>query len=225
MSLLLGLCVTIVGVSPALSANPVKAKASKAETLIQSIRVIQRRPFLKRQRFELQVLGGLGVADSMFRHVSVVANGRFHLNEKWAVGASYQHSFSSESGLLSTVTEDFEVFPERSVIRYTTTVDAEWTPIYGKMAFFDGGVVHFDMYLLFGAGVTQTSRSSSPRVTGTIGVGGRLMLTPWLTMVMELRDNLFVERFNAGNQLINNVMLSLGISLFLPFKQSYKFPK
>ena len=213
------------GLATAKVKKPVAAKKDSESELIRSIRVIQQRPFLKRQRFELQILGGLAVTDTMFRHYSVNAHGRYHIDERWSVGVSYGHYFASESTLYTSITEDYEVFPERSLTRYFAGVDAAFAPVYGKMAFLDGAVLHFDLYVLMGLGVTQTSRSATPRVTGTFGVGGRLMLTKWLTAVMELRDHLFVEDFHAGNRVMNNVMFTVGVSIWFPFAPSYKFPK
>lgn len=202
------------------SATP-STNASKAS----AIRVVQQRPVLKSNRFELQVVGELSVADIMFKHYAVGAHGYFHIDEQWAVGASYRQFFSEESGLLKDVTDKFEVFPERSVMRWYAGAEAAWTPIYGKMAFFDDAIVHFDMHVLMGAGVTQTSRSASPRISGVIGFGGRMLISSWFSILMEVRDQIYMESYNEGDQLVNNVGLSVGFSIFFPFDHDYRFPK
>ena len=203
------------------AAEPVVEKAVDAS----SIRVVQQRPVIKSGRFELQVLGELSIADVMFRHYSAGANAYYHLDEQWAVGASYRHHFAEESTLLKDVTDKFEVFPERSVMRWSAAAEAAWTPIYGKLAFFDDDIVHFDMHLVVGAGVTQTSRSADPRITGVLGFGGRLLVSSWFSVNMEVRDHIYVEDYNEGGQLVNNVALSFGFSVFFPFDHEYRFPK
>jgi outer membrane beta-barrel protein len=211
------------------------AEATKAESKSDSvassvdkasaIRVVQQRPVLKSSRFELQLLGELSVADIMFKHYAAGANAYYHVDEQWAVGASYRQFFSEESGLLKDVTDKFEVFPERAVMRWYAGAEAAWTPIYGKMAFFDDAIVHFDMHFLMGAGVTQTSRSASPRVSGVIGFGGRMLINTWFSILMEVRDQIYVENYNEGDQLVNNIGLSVGFSIFFPFDHDYRFPK
>ncbi len=190
-----------------------------------AIRVVQQRPVIKSGRFELQVLGELSIADVMFRHYSAGGNAYFHLSEEWAIGASYRHHFAEESTLLKDVTDKFEVFPERSIMRWSAVAEAAWTPIYGKLAFFDDDIVHFDMHLVVGGGVTQTSRSSTPRVTGLVGFGGRLLVSSWFSVNMEIRDQIYVETYNEGGQLVNNVGLSFGFSVFFPFDHEYRYPK
>ena len=155
---------------------------AKAEVEASAIRVVQQRPVIKAGRFELQLLGEIAIADVMFRHYSVGSNAYYHVDENWSVGASYRHYLSEESVLLKDVTEKFEVFPERAVMRWSAAVEAGWAPIYGKLAFFDDQIVHFDMQLLMGAGVTQTSRSASPRPMGVIGLAGRLLISSWFSV-------------------------------------------
>ena len=200
-------------------------EASEVEDDTAAIRVVQQRPVLKGGRFELQLMGELSIADVMFRHYGSAANARFHVDEAWSVGAGYRHYFSEESALLTDVTDKFEVFPERSVMRWYAGAEAAWSPVYGKLVFFDGAIVHFDFHLLMGAGVTQTSRSSDLRVTGVMGVGGRLLVSRAFAIGMELRDHVFVEDYNEGSELVNNVVLSFGFSIFFPFDHEYRFAK
>jgi len=77
-----------------------------------------------------------------------------------------------------------------------------------------------------------------------VGIGARVYLTRFLALFVELRDYIFPEelesrttyqtpkeRANKDNwvdpeySLTNNVMLQLGVSLFLPFTFDYKLPK
>jgi outer membrane beta-barrel protein len=199
--------------------------AAEAEASEASIRVVQQKPVLKAGRFELQLMGELSVADVMFRHFGTAANARFHVDEAWSVGAGYRHYFSEESSLLSDVTDKFEVFPERSIMRWYAGAEAAWSPLYGKLIFFDAGIVHFDLHLLAGVGVTQTSRSADPRITGVLGVGGRLLVSRAFAIAMELRDHLFVEAYNDGSEIVNNMVLSFGFSIFFPFDHDYRFAK
>lgn len=207
------------------AADEAEKAATDSAKEAPAIRVIQQRPVIKAGRFEVQLLGEASIADVMFRHLSVGTNMYYHLSEEWALGGAYRHYFSEESSLLGDVTDKFEVFPERAVMRWSAGLDATWTPIYGKLAFFDDQIVHFDMHLIVGAGVTQTSRTSTPHVMGTVGLGGRLLISSWFSMNLEVRDQIYVESYNDASQLVNNVGLNLGFSIFFPFDHDYRFPK
>ncbi len=201
-----------------------KARLARQE-LIKSVRVIQRRPFLHAMRFELQLLGGIGLADRMYKHAHAAAHGRFHIDEAWSVGAGYTHYFNFESALLTSLTTDYELYPERSLQRFYAGIDVGFAPIFGKFAAFDSGLVHFDLYITLGGGVIQTSRSADIKPVGSIGVGWRLMITKWFTFVVEFKDHIYVENFNRGDEVVNNLILQAGFSFFIPFDYDYKYPR
>ena len=199
--------------------------AKAAESAKTPIRVIQQRPFIRAGRLEVQLLGGLGVADTMFRHYLLVATPRVHITERWSVAATYAHYFVEEASLFKSVTDDFELFPEQAKTRFYAGAEASFIPVNGKFSLFDDLIVHFDMYLSFGGGITKTNRSGSFKPTGMIGLGIRFMVTKWLTINFELRDHLFVESYNAGDELVNNVVVQGGLSIFIPFGFKYRYPR
>lgn len=215
--------------APAAEATPAEGEPAAEEEAAKEdsprIRVVQQRPFLHSVRFELQLLGGTGVADTMYDHWVAGASGRLHVTEEWSVGGGYEHYFSDRAQVYDDVTGNFEVFPEESFNRFYAGLDVAYSPVYGKLVFFDEGIVHYDLYVLAGGGVTQTSRSTDLKFTGTIGVGARIIATRWLAVVFELRDHIFVETFNAGDELVNNVVFTGGLSIFLPFDYDYVYPR
>ena len=206
-------------------AEPDAAPAPDPVDMGTPIRVIQQRPFLKSGRFELQVLGGLGINDSMFRHAMVVAQPRVHIDERWSIGGTYAHYFGEESSLLETVTTDFALFPERAETKFYAGLDVGFSVLEGKFLLFDDAIVTFDLYLTVGGGATHTSRSDTVKPTGMFGAGIRFVATRWLTVNFEVRDHLYVEQFNAGDELINNVVIQGGFGFFLPFDYDYRYAR
>lgn len=198
---------------------------TSAERLERAIRVVQQRPILRDLRLELIFTGGVAAADTMYRHGVATGTMRFHVSEWVSIGATYAHYFSEESELFRRVTEDFELFPERSEIRWYAGADVSVVPIDGKFILFGELIVYWDIYASIGGGVTTTSRSSSPKPTGMIGVGLRMFLAKWLTLTFELRNHIFVEDFNAGSEIVNNVVGQGGISIFIPFGFDYTYPR
>ncbi len=189
------------------------------------VRVVQQRPVLKSGRFELLLGAGLVANDQMYDHWYATANGRVHVSEWISIGATYTKFFSSEAELQTTVMEDFEVFPELSAYRWYAGGDVTFVAMDGKFIFFDDSIVYWDLYASIGGGVTVTSRSDDPKPTGMIGVGMRIFLTDWLTLSFELKDHMFIEKFNAGNEFVNNVTGTAGLTIFIPFGFDYEYAK
>jgi outer membrane beta-barrel protein len=189
------------------------------------IRVIQRRPILKSGRVELSVLGGGGLADTMFDHAAVSGGARYHLSEAWSVASSYSHHFGRTSPLFDEVTDRFELFPERSIVEWSAGIDVGWTPVYGKFALVDAYIMHFDLMILSGAGAVVTSRSSDPKIAGMAGVAMNLYVSPWLALNVDVRDHVFTESFNAGDTVVNHVVALAGFSVFFPFDFTYRYPR
>ncbi len=204
--------------------GPETEEAPKSD-LDALVRVVQQRAVLKSGRFELLVGAGLVANDQMYDHWLATTTGRVHVSEWISIGATYAKYFSDPSDLQSTVMNDFEVFPELSAMRWYAGGDVTFVAMDGKFVFFDDSIVYWDLYASIGGGVTVTSRSDDPKPTGMIGAGMRIFLTDWLTLTFELRDHMFIEKFNAGNEFVNNVVGQAGLTLFIPFGFDYEYAK
>ena len=189
------------------------------------IRVIQRRPNLRTGRFEVIAMGGGGLSDTMFNHAAVTGSGRYHINEFWSLAAGYSHHIGETSSLFDEVTDRFELFPERSIVEWSAGLDIGWTPVFGKFALVESYIIHFDMTLILGGSAVVTSRSPEPKFGGSAGVSMRLYLSPWLALTGEVRDQVYVESYNAGDELVNHVLAQAGFSVFFPFEYAYKYPR
>lgn len=189
------------------------------------IRVIQRRPNLRTGRLEISALGGGGLSDTMFNHAAVTGSGRYHLNEFWSIAGNYSHHFGQTSALFDEVTDRFELFPERSIVEWSAGVDVGWTPVFGKFALVETYIMHFDMSVLLGGAAVVTSRSPDPKFGGSLGLAMRLYLKPWLALSGEVRDQIYLESYNAGDELVNHVLAQAGFSIFFPFEYAYKYPR
>ncbi|MCA9521545.1 MAG: outer membrane beta-barrel domain-containing protein, partial [Myxococcales bacterium] len=114
---------------------------------------------------------------------------------------------------------EYEVFPEKRITKWAAFGHVGYAPIIGKFALFNSWVVHFDVYIFAGGGVTHTAGN---RPTGVFGVGSRMFLNKFLSINWEIRDQLYRETFNAGKSIVNNVVFSVGLTMFIPFGFKYK---
>lgn len=170
-------------------------------------------------------MGGGGLADTMFNHAALTGSARYHMSEAWSIAGLYSHHFGETSPLFDEVTDRFELFPERSVVEWSAGLDIGWTPVFGKFALVESYIMHFDMTVLLGASAVLTSRSPDPKVGGSAGLAMRLYLSPWLAITGEVRDQVFVETYNAGDELVNHVLAQAGFSIFFPFEYAYRYPR
>jgi outer membrane beta-barrel protein len=78
-----------------------------------------------------------------------------------------------------------------------------------------GGISRFDFNLALGAGVTddQTSRG----VTGSAGLGTKLFLGKWFALRFDVRDHVLEEALVGDEHLVNDILVTLGASIFIPF--------
>jgi len=136
-------------------------------------------------------------------------------------------------------------------------INFTYVPIYGKFAMFKEWILHWDVWVIGGGGFifTRPIAVIDPdyreggfdykiKFCFNIGIGGRLYLTRFLAIALELRDYIFPEELESRTtytdpedraiksnwvddnfKLTNNVMLQIGVTLFLPFTFEYKLPK
>lgn len=211
------LVLVTVGIAP----TPAHAQT---DTFEENIRIIQQRPFLRRNRVEVAPYFGLSLNDTLFLHLGAGVVANYHILENLFIGGSYVKYFSMERSLFETVEEDFRVYPEKWELDFYAGGHIAYVPIYGKFIFAGSAIAHYDVYVIAGAGVTRTSLSDTA-VTGNVGVGTRFFLTRWLTLNFEVRDYIYQEEFKAGSQIVNNVVLQTGLSFFIPFGFDYRYPR
>ncbi|HIA01951.1 MAG TPA: outer membrane beta-barrel domain-containing protein [Myxococcales bacterium] len=205
---------------------PMAAAAQEiaADTDKKKVHVLEQRPFLHALRVELAPTFGYTVNEVLSEQLQVGGTLRFHLNETISVGGMYYHYFSSQSSRALQVQNEFELFPETSFPKWFAGGEINYTPIYGKMIVSGITTVHWNAYLSGGAGVTKTG-AKDPLFTTMIGLGTRFFVTSWLTINVEARDYIYSEPFKAGSEIINNVAIHTGVSLFVPFTYNYRYPK
>lgn len=199
-------------------------EALAQEGVEEDIRVIQQRPFLRKGRGELAPYFAFAMNETLFTHLGVGIVVNYHILENLSVGASYAKYFSHERELFQDVQDDYRVYPEKWELDWYAGGHVAYVPVYGKFILFNSAIVHWDAYLIAGLGATRTSITDAA-FTGNLGLGSRLFLAEGLTLNFEVRDYIFEEDFKGGARVVNNVMLQVGLSIFLPWSVSYRYPK
>lgn len=211
----------------ALAAEPAASAATEGgcvdEELKQELvagrhyRGVQERLFTKAFRHELSALGGLYAGDLY--------------SSNWLVGGAYTFHFSEDLGLEASfqltrfrtaATDSYERrYPQVQVEERTDRPGRLyfghliWSFAYGKLRWMGGGITRFDFNAALGAGVTDDSTAQG--LTGSFGFGTKWYLTKWLDVRIDIRDHILKETLIGEDHIVNDILVTGGVSMFIPF--------
>jgi len=178
-------------------------------------RGVQERLFQKERRHELSVLGGVYAAD--LNSSSWIAGGAYtyHFTEDFALEASFGYT-RQRSELVRIVEERLATDLTREDLpAYLYQGHFIWTLAYGKLRWFGSRISRFDFNLALGGGITDNR--SARGLTGSAGLGLKFYPNSWLAVRVDLRDQLLAQELLGESRLVNNLIATLGLSVFMPF--------
>jgi outer membrane beta-barrel protein len=180
-------------------------------------RGVQERLFTKAFRHELSAMGGWYAGDLY--------------SSNWLAGGAYTFHFSEDLGLEasvqftrfhSAVTDAYERrYPQIQVVDRPDKPGTlyfghlVWSFAYGKLRWMGDGISRFDFNVAFGAGVTDDSTSRG--VTASAGIGTKFYFGKWFAIRFDVRDHVLREVLVGDEHLVNDILTTLGASVFIPF--------
>lgn len=212
----------------------------------QDIVVVVRKSFLKLHRVEASPLFGVTMNDNIVQHVAGGAQINYWLTDALAVGVE-------GFGYVKNLREPFDLvarqarrLPTVNKYNFSAALNFHYVPAYGKFAVLDRNIVHWEVFLTAGVGMTQSEViPRDPRmrpftnflITPNVGASMRFFITRFLTVNVGIRDYIFVDNFentnrmleqtveqakaDASSSLINNVMFQAGVALWIPLGFEY----
>lgn len=173
------------------------------------------RLFVKQARHELSLSGGYYVSDLFSSTYAVGASYTFHMTENTAVelSAALTHANADLIGALEGERDEV-VEDEFAQVRFLESL-LLWTPVYGKLRL-GGAVTRFDIHLDAGVGVvdSQTSRGAA----GVAGIGIKVFAGQAFAVRLDARDHIFRQELLEERFLVNDLSVTLGLSMFLPMR-------
>jgi outer membrane beta-barrel protein len=221
-----------------LLAAPGQAEAEdrqKIKALSQGdqIIVIQRKPFLRKGRVEIEPHFRASFNDSLVQQLSAGLSLNYHITESFFIGAhgAWQDwrwisaDANSYTSIYERTIDATDSIPRTSVVNAYVGGDIGYVPIYGKMTLFNAGVIHWDLSLKVGGGVVHTRASGAFGGAGWVAAGQRFFLTDWLSLNTEVRgifygDNLSNDP-NAGSKFYQQWVAGVGLAFWAPFSFEY----
>jgi outer membrane beta-barrel protein len=224
--------------APAPVAPPPVARTAQ-EQRNRDIMVVPHRYFLKTGRLEVAPSAGININDNLISDFSFGGEANYFLSEAFAVGLLFQY-FPTPGGatdLETDIRRRYHKFPTHNEYVFAGMAGVSYAPIYGKFTLFGGRLVHWDAYVGAGGGLVQTKTvprdgSLEPLTNnnpaGNVSFGGRFFLSRWLSALFNIRDYVFVDKFEkeganrpTESRFVNNVMLSLGAAVYFPMDFKY----
>ncbi len=188
--------------------------------------------FLKDGRHELSPTVQLSLNDAFFTKYAFGARYAYHLTEKWSAGINVAYAISTSSGAVTKCDsrgEGCEIPQKGDLVRtpgdfgLMASAEGSWAPLYGKISVLAEKVLHFDTYVIAGAGVLQTrlaavgSDAVEEKMTPEVhlGVGQRFFLGRSTTLRFEIRDVVYQLDVDGETDTQNQLMFGIGFSWFL----------
>jgi outer membrane beta-barrel protein len=210
-------CIVIFAVlAPALAQAQCIDEAIRDElNARRQYRGVQERLFQKARRHEISALGGAYAADLMSSSYVVGGTYTYHFTEDLGIEALFGYTRAR-----SELVEIIEQRQGTDLVREDAPVflyqgHLLWSLAYGKLRWFGSRISRFDFNLALGGGVTDNRSARGLTLSG--GLGLKFFPTSWLAVRVDLRDQLLTQELLGESRIVNNLMATLGLSMFLPF--------
>jgi len=203
------------------------SRVSELSTLapFEDIAIIQRRFLPKTARFELSGSGLINTNNQYFNNIGLDLRAAFFFTEKYGIEANYMYISSSDRPITQGL-KDNQLIQTKSLVQPEGFfgVAFKWSPIYGKVAWFQEKIIPFDLYFTPGFGMTQTANGGSES-TLSLGFGQLFALSKskairWDFNWHYYQTDVLVDNV-ATNRNQSDLFLSVGMSFFFP-EASYR---
>jgi outer membrane beta-barrel protein len=224
---------TATDVAPTTTKKSDTPAVERDTTQDDRVKSVQKKLYLKRFRFELAPYFIINVNDAYYTKLGGALRAAFYPADSLAISVRFS--------LMQTLpTDDVRVAKRNlnsriffSVPTWAIMGDVEWSPIYGKVAFFND-ILHLDGYLVGGGGVVHTETSEAKLPDGVtprgvspafdLGLGFRFVVKDFMAVNVALINTTYVDTPTGTTKGVvqNLMMVNAGISIFIPFKSTYR---
>lgn len=191
------------------------------------VKSVQRKLYTKRGRFELAPSFIINVNDAYYTKLGGAIRAAFYPHDSLAISARFSLMTTQPTDDVKVAKRNLNSRIYFSVPQWSVMGDIEWSPIYGKVAMFNS-ILHLDGYLVGGGGVVYTETSATPgrgvNPAFDLGLGLRFVVKDFLAVNVALINTTYVDTPTGTTKGItqNLMLVNAGLSIFFPFKSTYK---
>jgi outer membrane beta-barrel protein len=185
---------------------------------------------MKRGRFELAPYFVVNVNDAFFTKLGGAIRAAIYPADTLAISARFSLMQTLPTDDVRTARRNLSASVYNSEPIGSGFIDLEWSPIYGKLAIFNS-ILHFDGYFIGGAGAFYTKTTAANDTTRNglkpgfdLGFGLRFVTTDWLAVNIALINSTYLDTPTGTTQsaLQNLMSINAGVSIFFPFKSTFR---
>lgn len=195
-------------------------------TVGDRVKAVQKKLILKKGRFEVAPAFSTSLNDAFFQKVGAGLAAAYWPADNLGVFVDVFYLTTIETSNVRLAKAAFTSQLVDSRLKFLAMGGLQWSPIYGKVSWFDHDIVHFDLFLSAGLGMASTS--TGEHIATSLGAGQRYLVNHWLAFFFKVEDRLYPETYalKAGpvTSISNVLTLSLGASVFLPLDFEYSIP-
>lgn len=136
----------------------------------QEFSVVQNRLYQKAKRAYINVGWGPILNDTYSTGSVVGGSVGYYFTEKMGLELTYHKVDAKKNTLVQGFISQFQTSPDHNLLRGFVGLSYVFTPIYAKLSFLDTRIVHFDMSISPGIGVTQYEQQRSDQEVGPVSV-------------------------------------------------------
>lgn len=186
----------------------------------EDIAVIQRRFLPKTKRFEFSGNGVISTNNAFFNNVGIGVRAGFYFTEVHGLELTYLYFTSAErpitDGLIKRQSIEAKSLVEPESF---AGISYKWSPIYGKVAWFQQKIIPFDIYFTPGFGMSQTTGGGTEG-TVSLGVGQLFALSKSFGIRWDFNWNYYQAEVLVDGQKQtrdhSDLFLGVGVSAFIP---------
>jgi outer membrane beta-barrel protein len=200
------------------------------------VKSVQRKLYVKRGRFELAPAVVINVNDPYYTKVGGSLRAAFHVADALAIAARFTLMQTAPTDDVRVAKKNLQSKIFYSVPYWSVMADVEWSPFYGKVSFLNS-ILHLDAYVLGGGGVVSTETSGARNEDGSadlsrtgvkpafdLGLGMRFVAKDFLAVNVALVNTTYTDVPTGSTKAVtqNLMMLQAGVSIFFPFKSTFR---
>lgn len=192
------------------------------------VKAVQRKHFLKKGRLEAVPSFAISLNDAFNSKVGAGLALNYHLADSIALSLHYDKYYRAQSDNVRIAKRELRSLLLASAIDWTAGVDFVWTPIYGKLSWFNT-IVQYDLFLATGVGGVWSQTSGDPVGDGLhpaidAGIGQRFSFTDWMAFEFWVKQLLYADRPQDReiSEIQKVLTMNVGLSFWLPPSFEYE---
>lgn len=164
------------------------------------LKVVQNRQYTKNLKLNLQTFAGTISADPFKSNYTAGAGLGFYFTEYLGIHTYYWKLWTFRSDAETVLLNETGRGANSNRLDHLIGGELSWSILYGKLSLIGKAILHFDLFLIGGAGYLMTENGNT--VSPWAGLGQQIFITKWLTFradwrFMYWRENV-IERWTPA---------------------------